>query len=362
LSELFYIYPRYKAVSFNLISEQHIKYLSRKIKVQKVDEDVLDNLMWLKPRNILLHPILYVTIGDKQYLFPERQRRLRSVLKIRRKIGGFETADSDRISKAAVDVINQFDVVFLPSSFAIKSFKDSGVEKPLELCPHGLNDSFLKPGKMIMAPSVQHIQEIKEKTDATLILFFCLHSDYRKGADLVFEAMEHVQGMHNNVFLVVKKTSHDSDDTIKLRSLKTIEVPAWFSEDEMRQLYDVSDMVIVPSRGGGFELNALEGLARGIPTLMPNGGCFTDYVEYGIPLPITGNPQVFLDNPIHIGKGWETNADMLAHMIHQTLVTLPAWKEKAEANAPIIRQKYSWESVCNTLYENLKKYGFCDGV
>jgi glycosyltransferase involved in cell wall biosynthesis len=346
-------------MSFNSISEQHIKHLSAKIKIQKIDEEVLDNLMWIKPRNILLHPVLYTTIGDKAGMFQARHKRLENAIKIKSRLGGFETADSDQISKVAVDVLNRFDVVFLPSTFAINALRKSGVSSPLELVPHGLSDALLDPDRTIAADSIRHIQQIKQKNEATLVLFFCLHSDYRKGADLVYEAMEHIQGMHSDVYLVVKKTSHDTEIKKKMRSLRLIEIPTWLSESELRQLYDVCDMLLVPSRGGGFELNALEGLARGIPTLAPNAGCFTDYIQYAIPLPVVGNPKVFPDNPIHVGNGWETSVDQLAHMIHQVLGSMETWKEKADANAPIIRQKYSWTTVCNSLFDLLVKHGFC---
>jgi len=355
-----YIYPRYKTVSFNSVSEQHIKHLSSRVKIQKIDEEVLDNMMWIQPRKILLHPVLYITIGDKEGMFKARQKRLTNVLKIKSRIGGFETSDSDQISKIAVDVLNRFDVVFLPSTFAIKAFKKSGVQIPLELVPHGLSDSFLNPDTAIKADSIRHIREIKEKHGSTLVLFFCLHSDYRKGADLVYEAMEHIQGMHKDVVLVLKKTSHDTTINEKFRKIRLIEVPTWLSDEELRQLYDVCDLLLVPSRGGGFELNALEGLSRGLPTLIPSAGCFTDYIQYAIPLPITGNPRVFPDNPIHIGNGWETNSDQLAYMIHQVLESIETWKEKAQDNAPIIREKYAWKTVCNSLFDLLVKYGFCD--
>jgi len=316
--------------------------------------------MWIKPRKILLHPILYTTIGDKEGMFGLRSKRLTNVLKVKSKIGGFETSDSDQISKVAVDVLNRLDVIFLPSTFAINAFKKSGVQIPLELVPHGVSDTFIDPDRSIKADSIRHIQELKEKNGSTLILFFCLHSDYRKGADLVWEAMEHIQGMHQEVALVLKKTSHDTAINEKLRRLRMIEIPTWLSDAEMKQLYDVCDMLLCPSRGGGFELNALEGLARGIPTLAPNAGCFTDYIQYAIPLPITGNPRVFPDNPIHIGNGWETDSGQLAAMIHQVLGTLETWKEKAQANAQVIREKYSWRAVCANLFDLLVKHGFCD--
>jgi len=355
LSEIYYVYPMYRNVSFTMIAEQHIAQLSKRVKIQRIPEDALDDIMWIMPRNILLHPILYMTMGDRADMLTVRQRRLSKLLKVKGAFGGFETADSDRISEVAVETLNQLDVVFLPSQFAIDSFKSSGVKVPIHKIPHGLSEAMLSPSKAIDFGPIQNILDMKQRDHATLILYFVTHSEYRKGLDIVAEAMSFVQYRHRDVRLVVKCGNIPE----RLKGLKTVHVPYWLDDNQLRQLYDVCDMVIVPSRGGGFELNALEGIARGLPTLVPDAGCFLDYIKFTIPLTITATPRVLPDNPIHIGNGWETNADHLSNAIDLTLSRLDAWKEKFQAYAEKVKKDYTWQAICENLFNLLVKYRFC---
>ena len=176
MNDIFYIYPKYKNMSFSNIAKAHIQRLKHKVKIQEIDEDVLGHLMWIKPRNILLHPILYVTIGDKAGQFDARQKRLRNLLKVKGKLGGFETADSDKISKVAIESLNKLDVAFLPSKWAIEVFKKSGAKLPLRHLPHGVSEDMSTPDKKITNEDIIKIQKLKKKKDAVLILYFMLHS------------------------------------------------------------------------------------------------------------------------------------------------------------------------------------------
>jgi len=358
--QIYYIYPKYHNMSFSIIAREHIRQLMPKVKIAEIDEEVLDHLQWLRNRDILLHPVLYVTIGDKASLFEKRQGRLRNLLKVKGRMGGFETADSDRISEVAIESLNKLDVIFVPSTFALNVYKKSGATIPVELVPHGVSEAMTSESKEITNPELRKIQDVKTSENAILVLFFMLHSDYRKGVDLVYEAMNFLQRKNSHLFLVVKKGKYDNDMSRKIKRLRTIEVSSWLSDYDLRQLYDLSDMLLVPSRGGGFELNAIEGLARGLPTIVPNAGCFKDYIEYCVPIEVSNYPQIFPDNPIHVGKGWEVDVDSLAYKIDSVANDLEAWKDKAMENSKQIREAYSWKVIGDRLYDLLCKYNFCE--
>jgi glycosyltransferase involved in cell wall biosynthesis len=360
MNPIYYIYPRFSQVSFSKISREHIKHLSKKIKIYEIDEEILDGLMWIDQRTILLHPILYSTIGDNPNMFKQRQERLKRLLKVKGKLGGFETSDSDKISEIAVETLNQFDLIFLPSNWAKEVFQKCGVKSPIEVIPHGLNETFISNDKSITDETVKRIQRIKERDGAILVLFFMMHSNYRKGADLVYEAMKDIQLVYPNIYLVIKHSSNKQQIEDKFKKLKLIEVSGWMEENQLRQLYDVCDMLLCPSRGGGFELNALEGIARGLPTLVPEAGCFMDYIEYAIPLTVRNHPKVFPDNPIHIGNGWETSAEDLFQTIEKVYFNLSYYKEKAKEYSQHVKEKYNWQIICEKLYKVLKEYNFCD--
>lgn len=358
MDELYYVYPKYHNMSFSKIAREHIKQISPFVKVQQIDEEVLDNLQWLQPRNILLHPVLYVTIGDRADLFEGRQKRLRSLLKVKGVLGGFETADTNKISRLAIDTLNRLDVIFLPSSYAKRVFQRSGATVPLHVIPHGLSDALLNPTREITHQKMKEIRALKEKHDATLVLFFCLHSEYRKGADIVYDAMDFLQRKYKDLFLVVKTSSEGGETNKKFKRLRSVQVKGWISEGDLRQLYDVCDMLVVPSRGGGFELNALEGIARGLPTLVPQDGCFLDYIDYAVPLKVTGHPVVFPNNPIHVGKGFETDVDQLVQSILRVYGNLAGYKEKAEEASLTVRERFSWKAVCSNLVTLLREHKF----
>jgi hypothetical protein len=357
LKEIYYVYPKWKNISFSQISKQHIARLSKRCKIQEIDESILDHQMWLHPRDIILHPILYSVMGDRADMLEVRQRRFAKLLKVKGKLGGFETADSDRISDIAVDVCNHFDSIFLPTNYAVETYKRSGVTVPLEVVPHGLDDVMLSPTKKIDDPNMLQLQNMKKEKGAFFVLFFCLHSEYRKGADIVAEAMEFVQSRNSDVYMIYKGNGAGAIFD-RLSRMKMKHIQGWLNDDQLRQLYDICDILIVPSRGGGFELNALEGISRGLPTLVPSAGCFLDYIDYCIPVPITGKPKVLVNNPIHTGVGWETNGDFLAHAIELTLSGLDDWKDKAQLWSKAVCEEYSWDRVCGNLFNLLVQYGF----
>jgi len=360
LNELYYVYPMSMEVSFKFIGRHHIAHLKNRVKVQEIDHDVLDNIMWVPGKRVLLHPILYTTIGDRVQMFPRRIKRLEKLTKVSDLLGGFETCDTDEISEISVKVLDHFEPIFVPSNFARSVFIKCGVENPVEVLPHGLPDPFLEDSSKITSPNIKPLLDLKQRHGAVLILYHLFHSGYRKGADLVYKAMERIQHEYHNAFLVVKRLSNLDPYLGLLRKLKMVEVAGFLQDWEYVQLYDLCDILLIPSRGGGFEHNALEGIARGLPTVATGEGCFKDYIEYVIPVKVARKVEVLPGNPIHVGKGFEVDVEDLHHKLSHTIDNLPKIKRRFEQNARIIKRKYSWSRICEKLWDRLIRYGFVE--
>jgi len=358
MNELYYVYPMYQKGSFHLISKNHINHLNNKIKVQQIDEQVLDSIWWVEGKKVLLHPIGYLLLGDKVEMFFSRIKRLEKLKQVSKRLGGFDTADSDRISKIFVDVLNQFDLVIVPSQWAKNCYINSGVNTNVEILSHGLNDAFLSNSKQITHNAIQQLINIKRKKNAKLVLFFLMHSGFRKGADLVYRAMAEIQKEYDNVFLVVKTGEGIGSDLSNLLKLKTIHIKGWLNDWELRQLYDACDILVCPSKGGGFELNALEAIARGLPTLVPNGMCFSDYIDYAIPVKLNNKVVVLPNNPLHVGYGYEINLDDFVRKLKDVIANLQKYKKRFNKQSNQIKKKYAWSSICEKLYKMLKGYEF----
>ena len=94
MSEIYYVYPVYQKGSFHVISKAHINHLNSKVKIQEIDESVLDNVMWTGGKRVLLHPVGYILLGDRVDMFPHRIKRLYKLKQVAKRLAGFDTADS----------------------------------------------------------------------------------------------------------------------------------------------------------------------------------------------------------------------------------------------------------------------------
>jgi len=224
MHELYYIYPIHQFGSFHLISKQHIAYLRKYVHIQEIDEEVLNGFNWVGGKKILLHPILYFLMDIYPEFWEKKYRRLLRLLEVKDLIGGFETSDSNQISDRAVEICNHFDDIFLPSKWAVNVFKSCGVKAKLHLLPHGLDKAYSAPKHRRVPDQLTELYRLKREKKAILILYFLLHSGYRKGADLVAKAVKPIQDRYKNVFLVVKRELLVDPYIYILRMLKTIEI------------------------------------------------------------------------------------------------------------------------------------------
>lgn len=356
-----YIYPLDSTHSFHIVAINHIKYLryqhtaeNRYVEIEEIDWSQLSNIDWNEKRSILLHPFLYPFASIDSFM--QNSRNFAKLLAMKNKIGGFDVADSDRISKPAADLINKIDLIMVPSNFVKDTYIKSGVTIPVEVLPHGISDKFLDSETVITDnEKIMKLRKMRQK-GKILVLYFLVHSAHRKGADLVRRVIKRIQKKHKDVHLVVrsKKCDYFSD-------VRSTCIDSWLSENDLVALYDSCDICLSPSRGGGFELNALEAISRGIPTLVPNGGCFTDLMDYFIPVDVSDKiTQPLPGNTIHTGFGCQVDMDDFEDKLSDVVNRLDYWKERSKNNSKEIRGKYSWKNTAKMLDEHLRNHGFIE--
>jgi len=358
MSSIYYFYPKYKTTSFSVIAQQHIRYLSRRVNIFEFDIDFYSSIYWAPGKRILVHPIFYSFIGLEKAKAEKALRKLYRLRNVASRLGGFDVADTDRISETAVELANRFDLIIVPSTFAKEAYVRSGVEIPVEVLPHGIPEEFQVPVKKITNKTIKELYKFKREKKAIFILYFLWHSGFRKGADVLAAAIEQVFNEFDNVYLIIKRMETEDPYLKELRGPRTREIATFLSWDELRQLYDICDIAVVPSRGGGFELNALEAISRGLITIVPEAGPFLDYIQYTIPFRVKGRVKIFEDNPVHVGYGWDPDPEDLARKIIFAIDNLQKLRTTFANFALEIRTKYSWAKICNRLYSILLKYGF----
>jgi len=367
-TSIWYIYPMWKHVSWTPISEKHIQQLQRHLRVHRIDELALPILAIATRPLIILHP----------YFYPMTKFE-RKVARIRQKMHaliGIDVADSDRISEYAVRLTEHADAIILPSNFAKKAYTESGVKTDVHVIPHGVDPEWIdmpsqKPARF------KHLADLKKRRNLKIVHAWIPHSPYRKGLDILLKTYARILEEYNNALLVIKTfwgvgyfletiekmpkpTTHENTEKTYYQithSLKGYVDKGWLNESEKMELFDLCDLFILSSRGGGFEHPALEALARGIPIIAARGASWEDYLPPWSLVESHESGKVFLDNPIHVGKGVEMNIEEAAKKAVEILENNKEYKAKAKEHAQTtIKKELTWEKVGVRLKNTLLKY------
>jgi len=359
MTKIAYMYPIRNRVSFTYIGQMHVRLLRKAFTVDEID--ILQYYLADSGYDVVVtHPIFYPFTHRNPLRFCERLGQLEKLREIAPVLVGFEVADSDRIADYCAEIINQFyDAFIVPSKFSCKVFYESGVRKPCYVIPHGIHPDLLRadPDKAELNNfDLRRVYELKRDYGKRIVLFFLWHSGWRKGADIVANAMNVVQEKRNDVILVIKCVNPVEPYLKYFRSVKHVLVRGWLSWNELALLYKLADVCVCPSRGGGFELNALEAIAMGVPTIAHPYGCFADYSRFLITAKATYGCKVIPDNHIHVGKGWSVDAKDLAEKIIDVINNIDEYKAKCEKYAEEVRKLYDWNRIGELLIDVFKKF------
>ncbi len=180
--------------------------------------------------------------------------------------------EESSIPEAVAGLINlHVDGVLVPSEYTKAVIRNTGVRVPIMVVGHGVDHS----GALPRVPGGQ----IKRGPVTRTLPFTFLHISSgleRKGIEELITAYCLAFSRNDPVLLVIKTFAHptntiDSWTTRLTSSAKYAPAIQVIYEDldqrEMGFLYDVSDAVVLPTRGEGFNLPAAEGMARGLPVI-----------------------------------------------------------------------------------------------
>ncbi len=349
--EIYYAYPMGKKVSFAFVAEQYIDMLSFKYKVWRVSEESFYHFRPLFSFPFVIHPVIYFCLSAKHTL---NYLRLNQEFLI-----GFEVADTDRISQLGIDIVNYMDLLIVPSRWCKEVYLKSGLKVPCEVVPHALSEIFYRPKQEPYHPYLKKLKEIKKKRKLVYGLFFLWHSGRRKGAHLVAEVYKEIIKTHPNFILIIKIGNIIDPHLVTLTKLGSIVVKGWLNDQDLLALYDMCDIYLLFSLGGGWELNGIEALARGEIVLGAEEGSWTDYLPREFQIPVARKVKIFTDglpSQVHVGCGVEIDIQKAVDKLHIILDNLDEWKAKAEKYAEEVKRKFSKETVGKRLLEVFDKY------
>ena len=121
------------------------------------------------------------------------------------------------------------------------------------------------------------------------------------------------------------------------------------NELQLAELYMIADILVLPSKGGGFELCGLEALSKGIPILYTEGLAMDDYAKgYGLPIKAIKEDKPW-NNPIHCGFFYKPDIDDFYEKLNYALDNLDELKDKALKFREERAKEYFWDKICERL-------------
>ncbi|MEM2260000.1 MAG: glycosyltransferase [Candidatus Methanomethylicaceae archaeon] len=348
---VWYIYPIFKHFSFSIIGDKHIKYLKNYLHLQSLDENIIPYLDFKTKPKIILHPYFY-PLQKFEKIIQKWDKKTDGII-------GIDIADSDKLTDYAVKLTEYANALIVPSNFSKNTFLNSGVKKPVFVVPHGVEDEWIDAPKIqidLFDTPLKKLLEEKAK-GKKLLLSFILHSDYRKGLDLLHTIFFNVKKERKDVALVFKGCDgvHFFDNPPNMSI--TLTNKGWLSESEKMKLFDICDIYLLTSRGGGFELPALEGLTRGLPVIGAKDGSWEDFLPDWCLVESKPSNVVLAGNPIHCGKGVEMIIEKAIDKTLYILDNLDDYQQKIREHINnVIRNNFTWKIIAKKLADIITRY------
>ena len=364
-----YSYPKWHVVSFTLIAKKHIEYLKKigKIDVYELDELATPTYVPSTKYTLIMHPGFYIMHRVLQSRRDAYGRYREDYYQWWRnnydQLVGIDVCDSDKYTDIAISLANRFDKFIVPSTFCVKVAEKCGVKAKVYRLPHGVDPEWYKtpniwdiaPVKAIN-PSLLQLYLYKIRKNKKLLLFWLWHSADRKGWPEVYEVYIKLAKERKDVTLVLKTVNPGSREFQMIMQYGAIEIYGWLSDYEKMALYDLADITLNFSRGGGFELNCLESLARGVPCIASDFGSWTDYVPEYLQVKRGKRVQPLPGNALHGGYGYTVDVEDALNKINDILDNLDEYKAKVEEwRREVLARQYRWDVIAHMLMRILEE-------
>jgi glycosyltransferase involved in cell wall biosynthesis len=374
--KILYVYSFTPTTSFTIVSKKHIEYM-RKLGLARVDELSMNAFPWFKSLSryvAVIHPFLFTWTkavllfehalpDDRKHMVNSMIRELRSRYE---KIVGVYVCDTDALSREAVKVLNEADVLVVPSEFCVGVYRRCGVSKPVYRVPHGVDPTWYATKSVWedaptvgMTPALIRLHQYKQRTGKKLLLWWFWHSWLRKGGPWVKAVYERLVRKRNDVKLVVKTNQFETSELIGLLSLGVVQIYGWLTEREKMALYDLADVTLMFSTGGAFELNGLESLARGVPAVAVDWGPWTEYIPPFLMIKRGERVKPLPNNNVHVGYGYAVDIEDAVAKIEDILDNYGEYRAKTdEWRWRVLYQQYRWDVVAIQLVSAISPTSF----
>ncbi|MDN4523634.1 glycosyltransferase [Fictibacillus fluitans] len=220
-------------------------------------------------------PIIQINIAQEFYPIPGRVNI------------GMSMLECDRIPKQWVEKCNKMSQVWVPSTFNKETFKESGViEEKIKVIPIGIDTTRFSPEALpIKLPDLEdhfvfisNFEWVPRKGFDILINAFLDEFNSNEKVALLIKTYsgsnfdEEGKEIRSNLRTIIEKKKKNQYPLIKL-------ITHGFSPDQLPSFYTAGNCYVIPTRGEGWNLPALESMACQIPVITTNWSAHLDFIN-----------------------------------------------------------------------------------
>lgn len=216
---------------------------------------------------------------------------LRGGLGSKPKVVGYAVVDGENMKGEHAHWLSQCDVAIYPCDFAVEQAKKAGYKGYAYIIPHGVNPLIYQPCDKQWARKQIGLGNL---LDADAFIFNNVNMNQpRKCIDLSVEAFAIFLQMADHpkepmLNLHLSKKENEGWDIGNLGQyyevrgrISVVSEDIKISEPDMKYVYNAADVQLTTTSGEGFGLTTLEGMACGIPQIVPSFAALGDWAQNG---------------------------------------------------------------------------------
>lgn len=285
----------------------------------------------------------------------------------------FTMMETRRLHQAYVERCNSADEIVVPSKWCKQVFEESGVKKPIDVVPLGVDTD-------IYRPDVEPVSFSKDLKDFVFLSVFGWSS--RKGPDVLLRAYLEEFSSEEPVSLLISSryfgSTHESKKQVLRNEIARISSMVnnpkkphvclfgdVLSDAMMPCLYASADCYVLISRGEGFGLPFLESAACNVPVIASRYSGQTDFLDdTNSYLVDVDGFRVFNDDLSKVSYFYEgaefptfgrKAIDQTRHWMRHVYEHPDEAQKKADILTDKVVKEYNWQVCIDSMYEKLKR-------
>jgi hypothetical protein len=271
---------------------------------------------------------------------------------------GFTMLETTQIPSEWVRQANLMDEVWVPSTFNLRTFQNSGVKRPIHVIPLGVDTNYFNPG--IVGHPINDVFSF-------LSVF---EWGERKAPEIMLKAFNDEFRANEPVVLICKTLNNDagvdlSSQVEKLR-LRRSGGRIVFSVNEvvptyqLGVLYRSADCFVLATRGEGWGMPILEAMACGLPVIATNWSAHCDFMHEDNAFPVEVEKLVPAEAKCPYYKGFQWAQPSYEHLRQQMRYVFEHQDEAREKGlraASEMQSNWTWGHSAEKIIARLEELG-----